>query len=212
MWIFRSVDKDPLQACSKGGNQRIGRRIKGKCWRRRRRRIRGGCFIAPLAIFTVPADLLDGGADLMNSLIIAKQKREKQATLWMGQASLHSQRGMVWKGAQQCTMQVFLVQVTLSTDNRGYMKVPFPCFPRLVNPLGVHPEVKCFLLNCSSKNFFTGNYCSKLSVKLISAIYNHNPYLTPSPIFSLKLCPTLRDFRQDSSTKRTTLELRLAVV
>ena len=71
------------------------------------------------------------------------------------------------------TTKVFLVQVTLSTDNKGYVKVPFPCFPRLINPLGVHPEVKCFLLNCSSKIFFTGNYCSKLSVKLISAIYNH---------------------------------------
>ena len=47
-------------------------------------------------------------------------------------------------------------------------------FSRLVNPLGVHPEVMCFLLDCSSKIFFTGNYCSKLSVKLISAIYNHN--------------------------------------
>lgn len=85
----------------KGGNKRMERRIKGKCWQRPRRRIRGGgCFSAPLAIFTVPADLLDGGADLMNSLIIAKQKREKQATLRMGQATLHSQLGMVWKGTQ----------------------------------------------------------------------------------------------------------------
>ena len=98
-------------------------------------------------------------------------------------AHIHEQRAHYsYLRSDVMTTKVFLVQVTLSTDNKGYVKVPFPCFPRLVNPLGVHPEVKCFLLNCSSKNFFTGNYCSKLSVKLISVIYNHSRPLSSVPI------------------------------
>ena len=68
-----------------------------------------------------------------------------------------------------------MFRLTLSIDNKGYLKVPFPCFPLFVSTLGVHSEVKYFLLDCSSKNIFTGNYCSKLSVKLTSVIYNHNP-------------------------------------
>ena len=36
-----------------------------------------------------------------------------------------------------------------------------------------HPEYKYFLLEIVSKFYFTANYCSKLTVKLFPAIYNH---------------------------------------
>ena len=99
MWIFSGKlwIRTLCKSAARVGTWEMGRRIKGKCWQRRRRRIRGGCFSTPVSdLYSSSWLVRRKRTDLMNSLIIAKQKREKQATLWMD-----PQRGMFCKGALQ---------------------------------------------------------------------------------------------------------------